>query len=73
MLADAPPLPRGCVLLWSDFLALHGTRGSSGMGPARIGFVEIDAWQRVNEVRFEPWEIEAIRRADNAYMASRDA
>ncbi len=68
MLADAPVFPAGLELLWSQFLDLHVSRGSTGFGPARITFVDIDAWQRVTGSRLEAWEIGAIRKADDAYM-----
>lgn len=58
----------GLERLWSDFMALHGSRASTGFGPARIGYAEIDAYQRVIGARFEPWELDAIRAADNAYL-----
>jgi hypothetical protein len=67
-LRDAPSLPEGTAPLWRDFLALHGCRGSSGMGPLRISWMDLDAYQRVQGIRFAPWEIEALRRADNAFM-----
>ncbi len=69
MLADAPVLPDGCGGLWADFMDLHQCRGVSGMAPARITFTDIDAWQRVNMVSLEPWEIDAINQADNAYLS----
>lgn len=68
-LADAVTLPDGCEMLWRDFLALHGTRASTGFGPARIGYSDLDAYQRVQGCRLPAWQIEAIRRADNAYLA----
>ena len=33
--------------------------------------MEIDAYQRVRSIRFEPWEAEAIARADAAWLAER--
>lgn len=69
-LAEARELPDGLDLLWDDFLELHGSRGSTMAGPARISFMDIDAWQRVNRVTLRPWQIEAIRRADTEFMAS---
>lgn len=69
-LLDARQLPEGCEALWSDFLELHGCRGSTGFGPMRITYLDIDAWQRVNGLQFLPWQIEAIRKADDAYLAS---
>lgn len=73
MLIDAPALPDGCAQLWSDFTELHGSRASTGFGPARITYADIDAWQRVNRVTLAPWHIEAIRKADNAYLADHAA
>jgi hypothetical protein len=67
-LRNAPKLPTGAESLWRDFLALHGCRGSSGMGPLRISWADLDAYQRVQGIRLAPWEVEAIRRADNAYL-----
>lgn len=71
MLANAPALPRGLEPLWRDFLSLHDRRGSTGMGPAPIRHTDLDAFQRVHDVRFDAWEIECIERADNAYFAAR--
>jgi hypothetical protein len=68
MLLDAPELPEGCEPLWRDFLSLHSMRGSTGFGASRIGIVEIDAYQRVHGVRFAHWQLEAIRRADIAFL-----
>ena len=67
-LALASAVPEGCEQLWSDFMALHLSRGSTGFGPARIAFADIDAFERVNRVKLDPWELDAIRRADNAYL-----
>lgn len=69
MLTDAPRLPESCSLLWSQFLDLHGCRGSTIAGPAKVTFTDIDAFERVNRFKFDPWEIDAIRRADSEYLA----
>lgn len=69
MLSGARSLPAGCEQLWRDFIALSGTRGSTGFGPSRISFSDIDAFQRVKSVTLPAWQIEAIRRADNAFLA----
>lgn len=69
MLANAPACPPGCADLWRDFMALHTTRGSGGMGaPDCISWPALDAYQRINGVRFEPWQIDALRQADAAYL-----
>jgi hypothetical protein len=72
ILLDAPKLPDGCEDLWAIFNELHGCRGSNGFGPSRITFVDIDAWQRITGVRLLPWEVDAIRRADKAFLSRWD-
>lgn len=68
-LRDAPPLPDGCEQLWADFLHLHRRRGGNGFGPSPITDEQIDAWQRINRVALPSWQIDAIYRADDAYIA----
>lgn len=67
-LLDAPPCPEGCEELWRMFNELHACRGSNGFGPNRITYTDIDAFQRVTGTRLKGWELEAIRRADRAYL-----
>lgn len=67
-LLDAPELPQGLEPLWGDFVDLHISRGSTGFGPARITYRDIEAWQRVRSQALQAWEIAAIQRADNEYM-----
>lgn len=69
MLIDAPVLPSGLDRLWGDFLELHDSRGSTGFGAMRITFADMNAWQRVRGARLKAWEIDAIRKADNAWLA----
>lgn len=64
-------LPDGCGSLWRDFLALRMAAGSNGMGPNRITFAEIEAYQRLHGFRFAAWEVRAITGADAAYFAVR--
>lgn len=70
MLADAPRLPCACDHLWSDFLDLHVSRAQTMSGPARISFTDIDAFERVNGTKLLAWQIDAIRRADSAFMST---
>jgi len=70
-LAEADTLPVALEPLWQDFMELHASRANTGFGPARISFSEIDAFLRIRGGRFLPWQIDAIRRADAAYIASR--
>jgi hypothetical protein len=68
-LADAPSLPMECREVWQSFLALRSSCPSSGFGPGRISFAEMDAYQRMTGDALAPWEVQAIRAADSAYMA----
>jgi len=67
---DAPTLPRGLAPLWNDFIDLHSSRGVGMAGPARITFADIAAWQSVTGSPLEAWEVNAIRKADDAYLAT---
>ena len=70
LIADAPPLPEGCDNLWLTFLSLHSRRGSNGFGPSRLTYGEIKDYQTVTNDILEPWEVDAIMKADDAYFAS---
>lgn len=67
-LLAAPPCPEGCETLWRIFNDLHACRGSNGFSPNRISYLELDAYTRVSGNKLERWELDAIRRADRAYM-----
>jgi hypothetical protein len=69
MIANAPPMPTGCVQLWRDFLELHGSRNSAGMGVSRITFSDLEAWQGVRGVQLDQWEIDCIRRIDDLWLS----
>lgn len=69
MIAKAPPLPEGLESLWRTFLDLHDSRGSTGWGPQRITFADIDCFKRVTGAMLSPWEIEVIRKVDNLWLA----
>lgn len=72
-LADAPSLPAGCEMTWRDFMALHATRPVGMGGPGRITYGDMLAYQTLNRFTFAAWEVEAIRRADVAYLETRKA
>lgn len=67
MLLDAPPCPDGCGELWRTFCELHDCR-SWPDAPQRITFADLDAFHRVSGVKLQPWELEAIRQADAAWL-----
>lgn len=69
-LANAPSLPAGGEFVWSVFNELHPCRSLGMAGPQPISFVELDAWQRVTGIRLRPFELQAIRAIDFAFLES---
>lgn len=61
--------PEGTGPIWGVFADLHRCRGSTGMGPAAIGYRDIQAWMVVTGDRLEAWELRAVLTADRAFMA----
>ena len=50
------------------FSDLSMQRGSTGYGPARISFIDIEAYARMHALSFTPWEIGTIIALDQAFM-----
>lgn len=67
-LLDAPLLPEGCEPLWAAFRELHSCRANYGLGPSRITYTDLDAFQRVTGFLLAGWEVAAIHRADAEYL-----
>lgn len=62
-------IPMEAEHLWNWFWSLSSARGSSGFGGAApLSFTEIRAWIEVTGLTVHPWEIDAIRAMDGAYM-----
>lgn len=56
------------MYLWAIFTNLHRARSGSGFGVNPIGWGELFAYSRLMGVQFQPWECEAIRALDDAYI-----
>lgn len=69
--AEGPVLPRGAIGVWNAFAHLSAARPSGGFGPGAISFTEIEAYSRLTGHSLVPWEVEAIRALDGAYLAQR--
>jgi hypothetical protein len=61
-LPDVPGIALGVYQAWRN---LSESR-PSGFGKAQVSYGEIDAWQRVNNVRLTPWELETLIEMDRA-------
>lgn len=53
--------------LWHWFLDLNAARGG-GMGPAPITYLDLNAYASLHRLRFEGWELAAIRRLDGVAL-----
>lgn len=56
--------------LWRQFRDMHNARGMGMGGPESITYLEIHAYSQLKNIRFEDWQLEAIRYLDNAFLAS---
>jgi hypothetical protein len=65
---DSPKLPREMRYLWRTFLSLHRARTSNGWGPNPITWSEMDAFCRLTGSPLDPWEAEAVRALDEAFL-----
>jgi hypothetical protein len=66
---DGPEIPPALVHLWGWFSELSQGRQPGAMGPARLTFLDIDAWARLTRTPIEPWELSVILRLDSAWLA----
>lgn len=66
--AVAAAAPGAGRYLWEWFLELHAARGSTGFGPAPIGWQDIDAWARLTGRKPSALEVVALRALDTVYL-----
>lgn len=56
------------VYLWTAYLDMAATRGSTGFGPAPITRHDIHAWEEDSFVSLDPWERRTVLAIDRAYL-----
>jgi hypothetical protein len=61
-------LPEGAHQVWEFFVALHETRGSTGLGPAPITYTEIEAFARLMDWPLQPQHVSMIRAIDREWI-----
>lgn len=57
-------MPQGSGFIWSVFLELCATRSLGMMGANPITYLEIEAYQRLTELRLTPVEVRTILALD---------
>lgn len=65
-----PPFPEALRHVWNVFAELDAHRGSTGFGPAPIGWVDLYAWCAMRGCRLKAPEIDAVLRLDHARLAA---
>lgn len=70
-LRDLPRLPAALEYLWDWFTELDATRGQGFSADLAIAWQEINAFFAVQRVTPQRWELQALRRIDEAYLSSR--
>lgn len=65
---EAPPMPAGFGYLWTAHQDVSAGRGTGGMGPARLTWGDLTAWQAVSGVQLTAWEAEVVLAMDAALV-----
>lgn len=66
---EPPELPRIGNHISVLFFELNSGRQSGMNGPLPLSFVEIKAYGELKDINFEPWEIDAIKIMDRAFLS----
>jgi len=67
---DGPALPADGAHVWAWFFELSAGRGSNGLGPNPISYLDLLAWTVLTGTITRPAEIEAIMALDRAWLAA---
>jgi hypothetical protein len=62
------PLSYIAIPLWNTFWTLHNTRQATQFGFQPITYLEIDAYSRLMQAEFEPYEVEILKKMDMAFL-----
>lgn len=63
--AEVPEWGRYLLGMFHD---LASGRMSSGFGPMGIGWAEMEAWSRLRRRPLAAWEVDILRRLDDAWL-----
>lgn len=60
-------LPEEFIFLWNDFVNLSSTR-SGGFSISPISYLEIYAYSKLYGIKYDPWQLDIIRKFDSVAM-----
>lgn len=63
---------------WGEYLLnlfwdLQSARGSTGWGPAAMSWSDMVAWIQLRRLRLDAWEVDVLRRLDQAWLQAYNA
>lgn len=58
--------------LWDHFQNLHRCRGVGMSGALGVTYLDIQAYSQLKQLRFEGWELDAIRFLDIVFLNSQN-
>jgi hypothetical protein len=67
--AKALPMPRGCADIMRHFNVISRGRPLSAGGWMPIPISEIEAWARLRQITFKPWQLDALLRLDHVWLS----
>lgn len=67
-LEEEKDIPESLEYIWNWWCEVQTARQSSGFGPLPLSFTEMYAWSVLTQRQLQPWEVEAIRDIDHAFL-----
>ena len=67
----APPFPEHLEYVWRWFLSLHNKRGSTGFGPAPIGWTDTQSFFAMRRESPSQFDIELLEALDRIALEDR--
>lgn len=67
-LLNPTEFPSLLLYIWSAFIDLNSARTAGFSGPNPLTYTEIKAWKELTDTPLSPWDIQVIKRLDQAYI-----
>lgn len=64
-----PPFPERVAHVWQMFAELHRGRSYTDSGPCPLTYEAMLAWDRLTSTGLKDWEVRAIKRLDDVWLA----
>jgi hypothetical protein len=64
-------LPDEAAHIWDWYVQLANQRGSNGLAPEPLRWLDIWAWSKLTGIATLPWEIDAVIKIDAIYRTTR--